>query len=158
MSAAPTASTWVDLFWLEGQIERWLRFGRAAEERIVDRRNRLVGFRPGAVFALVRWRAGEYGTVESRIAILQAVAPGQAFTSHPFVAPGAEILLRLAGWSRVRAALDAIDMIERGGFRPEEVAPDHWRHVGARLTVGLPPRLYDRTRHRAWSLRRRLGR
>jgi hypothetical protein len=44
----------------------------SAGERIIDRRRRLVEFRPGAVFALVRWRAGDYGTVESRIAILRA--------------------------------------------------------------------------------------
>lgn len=151
-------TTQVELLWLEGQIERWIRFGRAAAERIVDRRRRILEFGPGAIFALVRWRAGEYGTVESRIAILRAVAKGEAFTTYPFVAPGAEILLNLSGWARVQAVLDAIDRVEGQGLRPEEVAPDHWRHVGARIGVGLPPRRYDRARHRAWILRRRLGR
>lgn len=150
--------TQVELLWLEGQIERWIRFGRMAGERIVDRRRRIVEFRPGAIFSLVRWRSGEYGTVESRIAILRAAAPSEAFTTYPFVAPGAEILLNLGGWTKVQAVLGAIDLVESLGLRPEDVAPDHWRHVGARIGVGLPPRRYDRTRHRAWLLRRRLGR
>lgn len=152
-----SASTWVELFWQEGQIQRWIRFGAVAEERVVDRRSRLVGFRPGAIFALVRWRAGPYGTVESRLSVLRAVEAGQPFTTHPFVSPGAEILLRLAGWTRVRAALEAIDQVERVGVRPEAVSPDHWRSVGARIGVGLPPRPYDKARHRAWRLRRSIG-
>lgn len=151
-------TTQVELLWLEGQIERWIRFGRPAGERIVDRRNRVVEFAPGAIFALVRWRAGDYGTVESRIAILRATRPGEAFTTYPFVAPGAEILLNLSGWNRVQAVLGAIDVVEGLGVRAEDAAPDHWRHVAARVAVGLSPRLYDRARHRAWLLRRRLAR
>lgn len=151
-------NTQVELLWLEGQIERWIRFGAQAGERIIDRRRRLVEFRPGAVFALVRWRSGDYGTVESRIAILRAVSPGEGFTTYPYVAPGAEILLNLNGWSKVQAVLAAIDAVEGLGLRAQDVAPDHWRHVGARLGVGLSPRVYDRARHRAWLLRRRLGR
>lgn len=153
----PEISTWVELFWQGGQIERWIRFGEIAEERIIDRRTRFVGFRPGAIFALVRWRSGEFGTVESRIAILRCVAAGQAFTTHPFVTPGAEILLRLAGWARVQAVLEAIDQIENLGIRPAAVSPEHWRTVGGRIGVGLPPRPYDQDRHRAWLLRQRAG-
>ncbi|ENZ81619.1 MULTISPECIES: DUF2840 domain-containing protein [Caulobacter] len=148
----------VELLWLDGQIERWIRFGRSAEERFIDRRRRVVAFAPGAIFGFVRWRAGDYGTVESRIAVLRAVRPGEPFTTYPFVAPGAEVLLNLSGWSRVQMVLDAIDAIERIGLSAAAVAPDHWRHIGARVGVGLPPRSYDRARHRAWLLRRNLGR
>ncbi|MBI1686784.1 DUF2840 domain-containing protein [Caulobacter hibisci] len=150
--------THVELLWLEGQIERWIRFGRPVAERIIDRRSRVLEFRPGAIFALVRWRSGDYGTVDSRVAVLRAVAPGEPFTTHPFVAPGAEILLNLSGWARVQAVLAAIDRVEGLGLRAEDAAPDHWRHVGARIGVGLPPRAYDRARHRAWLMRRRLSR
>nr|WP_232793420.1 DUF2840 domain-containing protein [Caulobacter hibisci] len=146
------------MLWLEGQIERWIRFGRPVAERIIDRRSRVLEFRPGAIFALVRWRSGDYGTVDSRVAVLRAVAPGEPFTTHPFVAPGAEILLNLSGWARVQAVLAAIDRVEGLGLRAEDAAPDHWRHVGARIGVGLPPRAYDRARHRAWLMRRRLSR
>lgn len=147
----------VELLWLEGQIERWIRFGRLADERLIDRRRRVVSFAPGAVFALVRWQAGEFGTTLSRIAILRAVAPGEAFTTVPFVAPGAEILLNIASWPKVQAVLAAIDAVEAIGVKAEDAAPDHWRHVGARVAVGLAPRLYDRRRHCAWLLRRGLG-
>lgn len=113
-------------------------------------------FAPGAVFAFVRWRAEAHGTADSRIAVLRAVAPGAAFTTYPEVAPGAEILLDVSGWTKVQSVLEAIDGVERAGLSPASAAPDYWRHVSARITVGLPPRGYDRARHRAWLLRRAL--
>lgn len=150
-------NTQLDLLWLDGQIERWIRFGNVVAERIVDRRNRIVAFAPGSIFAFVRWRAGEYGTVESRIAVLRAVRPGEALTTYPHITPGAEILLDVAGWSKVQTVLEAVDGVEKIGVAPAAVAPDYWRHVSARVGVGLVPRRYDRVRHRAWLLRRRLG-
>jgi hypothetical protein len=152
------ADTQVELAWLENQIERWIRFGRPTGERLIDRRRRIVAFAPSSVFAFVRWRAGEFGTVESRIVILRAVGPGETFTTVPFVAPGAEILLDIAGWPKVQMVLAAIDAVELVGVRPEDAAPDHWRHVHSRVLVGLAPRTYDRLRHRAWRLRRGRGR
>jgi len=149
--------TQVELLWLEGQIERWIRFGRSSGERLIDRRRRIVGFAPGAVFAFVLWRSGEYGTVESRISILRAVQPPAAFTTVPFVAPGAEVLLDIHGWAKVQTVIAAIDAIEGMDVKPEDAAPDYWRHVHARVVVGLAPRGYDRLRHRAWVLRRSLG-
>lgn len=154
--AEPYGLTRVELLHLKGKIERWLRFGRPAGEQVHDRRRRTVIFEPGAIFAFIRWRAEAYGTVESRIAVLRAVTPGAAFTTYPEVSPGAEVLLNVAGWTKVQAVLEAIDDVERIGVAPELAAPDHWRHVGARIAVGLPPRRYDRARHRAWLIRRML--
>lgn len=148
--------TRVELVHLGDRIERWIRFGRVAAEQIHDRRRRTVMFAPGSIFAFIRWRAEAFGTVDSRIAILRAVRPGQAFTTYPEVAPGAEILLDLRGWANVRAVLEAIDGVERIGVRSEDAAPDYWRHVGARTSVGLAPRRYDRARHRAYLLRKAL--
>ena len=68
-----------------------------------------------------------------------------------------EILLDLKTWVKVQAALVVIDAIEAQGLRPERVAPDHWRHVCARITVALTPSTYDRARHRVWLMRKRLG-
>jgi hypothetical protein len=150
-------NTDVELLWLEGQIERWIRFGRIADEHLIDRRRRVLSFAPGTIFALVRWESGDYGTTLSRIAVLRAVRVGQAFSTVPFVAPGAEILLDIRGWPKVQAVLEAIDAVEAVGVRAADAAPDHWRHVGARIGVGLPPRRYDRLRHQAWLLRRGLG-
>jgi hypothetical protein len=150
--------TLVELIFMEDQLERWIRFGRWSEERILDRRRRMVMFDPGAVFALVRWQAGEHGTALSRIDIARAVREGEGFTTLPFVAPGAELLLHIQGWPKVEKVLEAIDAVEALGVEPRDAAPDHWRHVGNRLSAGLAPRPYGLKRHEAWLQRRRVGR
>ncbi len=93
--AAPPADprTWVELVWIEGRLERWIRFGAVAGEVILDRRRRRVAFRPDEVFAFVRWAANEVGTVQSRIDVLQAAGPGAALTTVPGVTPGGLSLL-----------------------------------------------------------------
>ncbi len=72
--------TEVGLLWFEGRIEGWIRFGRLAAERILDRRRGVLSFAPGEAFALVRWRANDYGTAVSRVDILRAARLGQALT------------------------------------------------------------------------------
>jgi hypothetical protein len=151
-----TALTRVELLWLEGRIERWIRFGQIAEETVLDRRRRVVAFAAGEVFAFVRWASNGYGTVVSRIDILRAVGPGEAFSTIGFVEPGAEILLRMSNWPKVNEVLRAIDAVERAGVAAEEACPDHWRHVMNRLAAGDQPRAYTRERHRAWLMRRRI--
>lgn len=146
--------THVELLHIEDQVQRWIRFGRHAAERIVDRRSRLLSYSPGTVFAFVRWRRSEHGTIESRLDILRAVRAGEPFTTVPFVAPGGESLLRVAGWPQVARALEAIDAVEAAGTDPADAAPEHWRHVGHCLASGLAPRPYAAARHRAWLLRR----
>jgi len=88
--AAPPADTLtrVELTWVENKIEYWIRFGRIIDEQILDRRRCVVAFRPGSVFAFVRWAANDYGTVFSRVDVVQAVEPGQAHQTLPFVRPG----------------------------------------------------------------------
>jgi len=90
----------VELLWLEKRIENWIRFGRVAEEQILDKRRRIVSFAPGSIFAFVRWTSNDFGTVISRIDIIRAVAPGQRCATVPFVRPGGDILLRLSGWPK----------------------------------------------------------
>ena len=152
-----TDLTEVELIHLEGKVERWTRFGREVSERIVDRRRRVLAFAPDSIFAFVRWTFGDYGTLVSRIDILRACAPGEAFTVIPGVMPGGEPLLRLSGWPKVERVLQAIDQVEALGLRPEDVCPDHWRHVHNRLSVGGACRAYALDRHRAWCLRQRIG-
>jgi len=151
--ALDRALTWVELVWYEKRIERWIRFGQVREERILDRRRRLVGFAPGDVFAFVRWQAHERGTVGSRLDILQAVGPGRRCSTVAGVTPGGELLLRLSGWPTVRKALAAIDAVERVGVEPTAAAPDYWRQVHNRLKARLSPEPYTLARHRAWRLR-----
>ncbi|WP_300057479.1 DUF2840 domain-containing protein [uncultured Roseobacter sp.] len=149
--------TTIELTWIEGRIERWLRFGRIVQETILSRSIRVVGVDPGSVFAFVRWAANDYGTIESRIDILQAVRPGERYSTVPFVSPGGTSLLRLSGWPKVEAVLLSVDQVEAERIAPEDVCPDHWRHVHNRLSCSLEPRRYTPFRHEAWLKRRALA-
>lgn len=152
-----SAHTIVHLLWIEGRVERWIRFGRIVQETHRSRTQRTVEFDPGAIFAFVRWSANDYGTVESRIDILRAAGPDEACSTVPHVTPGGEILLRLIGWPKVEAALVAIDQVEAIGIAPEDACPDHWWHVQNRLAANLTPRAYTVARHAAWLKRRELA-
>ena len=162
VSPAPETTTGsglteVELTWIEKRIEQWIRFGRVAAERFVSRATRIQGFRPGATFALVRWTSNDFGTIHSSIAIVTAVAPGEPYSTYPFVRPGGELLLKIDGWPKVRSILEAIDAIEAAAIDPCDVAPDHWRHIGNHVAAGLPLRPYGAARHQAWLQRKALG-
>jgi len=146
----------VELTWIEQRTEHWIRFGRVAQERIVDRRRRIVSFRSGQIFAFVRWASNLFGTILSRIDIVQTVAPGDAYSTLPFVRPGGELLLSIHGWPKVERVLQAIDAVEAAGVEPCDAAPDHWCHVHNRLIAGIEPRAYSVERHRTWLQRREL--
>ena len=149
--------THVELTWLEKRIEHRIRFGAIAAEKVLDRRRRIVSFAPDSFFAFVRWASNDFGTIISRIDIVRAVAPGEAFSTLPFVRPGGEILLRITGWPKVECVLQMIDAVEALGIDAADAAPDYWRHVHNRLSVGETPRAYSRTRHHAWLQRRRIA-
>ena len=153
---SPDALTAVELTWLEKRVEHWIRFGRDVSETIIDRRRRVLSFAPNTIFAFVRWASNDYGTVVSRIDIVRAIAPGEAYQTLPFVRPGGEILLRISGWPKVERVFAAIDAVEALDIDPADAAPDHWRHVHNRLGAGYEPRPYSRDQHRAWLLRRRV--
>ena len=108
--------THVELTWVEKRIENWIRFGREAREQVLDRRRRIFSYRPGAVFALVRWAANDFGTIISRIDIVRAVNPGEPHQTLPFVRPGGEILLKIDGWPKVEQVLRHIDAVEAAGI------------------------------------------
>ena len=148
--------THVELLWLEKRIENWIRFGRHAEEQILDKRRRILSFLPGSIFAFVRWTSNDFGTVISRIDILRAVPAGQRCATVPYVRPGGDILLRLAGWPKVERVLQIVDAVEALGVDPADAAPDYWHHVHNRLSVNEVPRSYTRARHQAWLHRRRI--
>ena len=148
--------THVELTWIEKKIEYWIRFGREAQEQVLDRHRRIVSFLPNTVFAFVRWAANDFGTVISRIDIVRAVAPGDAYQTLPFARPGGEILLKVEGWPKVEDVLRHIDAIGAARIDPCDVAPDHWRHVAHRMSTGEAPRPYSMARHRAWLRRREI--
>lgn len=156
MPARADNLTQVELTWVEKRIENWIKFGREAREQVLDRRRRIFFYRPGAVFAFVRWAANDFGTILSRIDIVRTVPPGEPYQTLPFVRPGGEILLKIEGWPKVEQVLRHIDAVEAAGIDPCEVCPDHWRHVHHRLTAGQEPRAYTSERHEAWLKRRRV--
>ena len=146
--------THVELTWMEKRIENWIRFGREAREQTVDRRRRVLSFHAGSIFAFVRWAANDFGTIISRIDIVRAVKPGEAYQTLPFVRPGGDILLKIEGWPKVQQVLRHIDAVEALDIDPCEVTPDHWRHLHNRLSAGQEPRAYTTERHQAWLKRR----
>ena len=148
--------THVTLVWRGGVQEDWLRFGKPVAARILDRRTRIESYAPGQVFALVRWASNDYGTVRSALTIARAVGIGDPLTTTPQVDPGAQILLSVRGWPKVRQAFALIDAIEDDGIDSCDVAPDHWRHVHNRLAAGMQARPYSPARHRDWLRRRKL--
>ncbi|OCC23806.1 glycosidase [Croceicoccus estronivorus] len=148
--------THVELTWIEKKLEHWIRFGRIAQDRIVTRRTRVVGFRPGAVFAFVRWASNDFGTIVSRIDVVQVIAPGEPYATLPFVRPGGDILLHVEGWPKAQQVLAVIDAVEAAGVDPCDAAPDHWRHVHNRIAAGQQPRPYTLERHHAWLKRREI--
>ena len=150
--------TQVELEWVKGRIENWIRFGRPTEQGVLDSQRRIVSFAPGSIFAFIRWASNGYGTILSRIDILRAVVPGELYSTVPHVRPGGESLLHLSGWRKVEKVLHAIDAVAALGIDPADAAPDHWRHVHNRLSVGEPPRPHSRNRHQAWLDRRKLTR
>ena len=104
----------------------------------------------------MRWLSNDFGTVHSSIDIVTAVTPGEPYTTLPFVRPGGEILLHIGGWPKVAQVLQAIDAAEAAGVDPCDASPDHWRHVGNRLSAGMPARAYTAERHAAWLRRKAL--
>jgi Protein of unknown function (DUF2840) len=145
-----TDLTSVELIFYRGRIERWLRFGRDAGERILDRRRLLVLFAPDCVFAFVRWEGNEHGTTLSRIDIVRACRRGEVVSTLPGVSPGGDLLLRLTGWPRVKRVFEVITGVEQIGIDPVDVAPHYWRHVHNRIAGGQEPRPYHPEQHAAW--------
>ena len=150
----PDNLTAVSLTWIAGKREEWLRFGHPIRDRIVNRRTRIASFQPGAIFALVRWTANDFGTIASHIDVVRAVGRHEACTTLPCIDPGGELLLHIASWPKVSQVQRAIDSVEAIGIDACDADPDHWRQIHHRIAAGLTPSEYSSCRHRAW-LRRK---
>jgi hypothetical protein len=148
--------THVDLLWIRQHVENRIRFGRIGQQHVIDGHWRVVSFAAGSIFALLRWAGNVHGTVQSRIDILRAVAPGEPYITVPDVRPGGDSLLHISGWPRVEKVLQAIDAVEALGIDPADVAPGYWQHVHNRLSVGDRPRSYTQSQHQAWLQRKRV--
>lgn len=139
--------TRVTVLFIDGKVNDRVRFGRPASERIVDRRCRIDLFAPGATFGYVQWRANSFGTELWRLWVLRAGEPGERLDTVPGIAPGAHILLSLAGQPRVERALDLVDAIEASGLDPADAPESYWRTAANRLAAGRPCRVYSAEEH-----------
>ncbi|MEJ7669592.1 MAG: DUF2840 domain-containing protein [Casimicrobiaceae bacterium] len=135
----------------------WLRFGRPAQETIIDRQRRSAVFNPGAVFCRIRWEANAYGTELWQLGVLQAAAPGETLQRIAGIVPGATLLLHVGTAGKVQAALRLIDAIEATRIDPTAVAPTYWRMVHNRLAARVEASQYTPNRHAAYLLRRPLA-
>ena len=148
--------TFVELYWLEGKREHWLRFGQPVSDTIINRQRRTLSFREGQIFAFVRWASNDYGTIHSQLDIVRCVTAGEPLTTLAHVDPGGDILLSVTGWPKVERVFKLVDGIEASEIDPCQVAPDHWRHIHSRLATAQAPRSYSPARHRAWLQRKAL--
>lgn len=139
----------VSLAFVEHRVNVWLRFGRPVREVILDRWRRLAIFAPGAVCCRAQWVANGYGTVLWRLMVLQAPMSFDDAQRIAGVSPGARILLRAEGESRVKSVLEIIDAIEQTGIDPCAVAATYWRTAGNRLAARQPLPDYSAERHAA---------
>jgi hypothetical protein len=135
----------------------WLRFGRPAQETIIDRQRRVAEFSSSAVFCRIRWEANAYGTVVWQLAVVQAAAPGEMLQRIAGIVPGAMLLLHVRTAAKVQAVLRLIDAIEATRIDPADVAPTYWRMVQNRLSARVDVSPYTPDRHAAYLLRRPLA-
>lgn len=139
------------ILFFDGKVNDRVRFGRLAGERIIDRRARIALFAPGSLFGYIQWRANRYGTEHWRFFVLRAGAPGDRLDSVVGIAPGAHILMSLAGQARVQRGLALVDAIEACGIDPADAPESYWRVAQNRLAAGLPCRTYAPDEHAARS-------
>lgn len=144
--------------WIRQRVENRIRFGKIDQQHVINRQWRVVSFAAGSIFAFLRWAGNDHGTVQSRIDILRAVTPGEHYVTVPDVHPGGDSLLQISGWPRVEKVLHAIEAVEALRIDPADAAPEYWRHVHNRLSVGGQPRSYTPSQHQAWLQRKRVTR
>jgi len=139
----------VSLAYVAHRVNVWLRFGQPEHEIVLDRWRRVAVLAPGAVCCRVKWIGNEHGTALWQLMVLQAPMPFDAMQRVAGVTPGARILLRVDGETRVKAVLETIDVIESMGVDPRTVAATYWRIVGNRLAARQLPPDYSAERHAA---------
>ena len=137
-----TSLTRATVLFLDGKVNDRVRFGRPMAERITDRRCRVELFAPGALFGYVQWRANAFGTELWRLWVLRAGEPDARLSTVPGIAPGADILVSVAGAARVSRMLELIDAIEATGTDPADVPESYWRMSQNRLSSGMACRVY----------------
>lgn len=143
----------VSLAFVEHRVNVWLRFGKPARERTLDRWRRVATFDPGATCCRVKWIGNDYGTALWQLMVLQAPMSLDHAQRVGGIAPRALILLRAEGEQQVKAVLKLIDGIEGLGIEPAAVAITYWRTAANRLAARNPLPEYTVERHAAYLAR-----
>lgn len=148
----------VELFFLEGRVNYWLRFGDFSFDKNIDRRRAFAWFKPGQICCYIRWWANDYGTQGWTLAILRSsVGYGDNMQSYPGVHPGAEILLQVRGKAYVKRVLSILDEIESLKVNLSEVSPDYYRYLGQCIIARSLPHSYKIEQHLAFQKRGKAG-
>lgn len=127
----------------EGALNYRLLFGNPVDavSHITARNARTHYFRPGSIFGLYLWEAGEYGTTRAELYICRALWPGEGGRIVPQVKPGAEILLYSRGVRKTKEALLWLEELKRAST-PDLATLDASRYIVAhhRFRSRIPPR------------------
>jgi hypothetical protein len=109
----------------------------------------VFSFGPGARFGLDLWRRNDYGTIQWRCFVCEAVAPGPDLEFVPLVTPGARVLLHTKGAAQSRLFLAWLADLESRDIDllhcPRETfEAAHFRLHGSRADTTPPTRLSGR--------------
>jgi hypothetical protein len=148
--------TRIRLTFIRHQTNVWLRFGHAVKERIIDTHRRDVYFTPHAILGCITWRGTAHGTSVWRVDVLRTVAIQERASQLSNVSPGAEILLRVGGASKVPTLLALFDRIEAAGVHLIAVSPDYWRCVHNRFAANQDVPMLTTDAAHAFQLRMKL--
>lgn len=130
----------------ENEVNVWLPFGRSVKERRISAHARDIYFVPGAIFSCVTWQGDAHRTHQWRAEVLRAVASSEERSELSNVEPGAEILLRVSGNTRVTLLLELFRAIEQAGKKLIAVPADYWTGIHNRLAAGREVGVYASVR------------
>lgn len=141
----------------KNRINHRLRFGTPRVKTRLGWHESLVSFAPDQVFGYIRWSANEHGTQDWRLFVCKAggdspniIGSSGGNTGHhyrltriPGVLPGAHVLLKTQGATRVKRALKLIDTLEKDTGDLISVTESYWRHLHNRLEVNQPSHAFS---------------
>lgn len=141
----------------KNRINHRLRFGTPSVQTRLGWHESLVSFAPDQVFGYIRWSSNKYGTQDWRLFVCKAggnlqnmIGSSGGNTGHhnrltriPGVLPGAHVLLKTQGTTRVKRALKLIDSLESETGDLGLVTESYWRHLHNRLEVNQPPHAFS---------------
>jgi hypothetical protein len=109
--------------------------GGIEQLHVIDRQWRVVSFAPDSIFAFLRAASNAYGTAQSRIDILRAVAPGEGYITVAHHTPAATVCWTfLAGRGSRKCSRRS-----KSSKRWASIPPTPHPTIGAMFTTACPP-------------------